>query len=112
MPANGDGSPTSDSGPVDAEQLSGHGRLRFQSHMDLLSLALEICVERADNDACVLRLFVVQTNEMLAIQGQNCPLVTAGLHQNLCIGNRPFPSACILNRQHVMSQPPECLDYG
>ncbi len=77
-----------------------------------LRLALEICVERAGDDARVLRPFVMQADKVLAVQDQDRPLIAAGFRQNLRIWNCFFGSARISNRQHLMSQPPKRFDYG
>jgi len=44
--------------------------LRFQSPVNPSRLALEIHVQRAGDDACVLRLFAAQKDKVLAVQGQ------------------------------------------
>ncbi len=80
--------------------------MSFQCLMYPLRLALEICVERAGDDARVLRPFVMQADKVLAVQDQDRPLIAAGFRQNLRIWNCFFGSARISNRQHLMSQPP------
>jgi hypothetical protein len=80
--------------------------------MNLLRLAFEIRIECTDNDALVLLLLTVQADEVLTVQRQDGPPVAAGLRQNLRIRNCLFGSARLANRHHVVSQPPERLDYG
>ena len=80
--------------------------------MDLPRLPFEIRIERTGNDAFVVLPLMVQTDEVLAVERQDCPPIAAGLCQNLSIGYGLFGSARLSNRQHVVSQPSERLDHG
>ena len=72
--------------------------------MNAASLRFEVPIECANDNPRVPGAASVQLNEVLPIQGQNNPLLRGSKPQDLFVGYGLPASACILNRQDVVSK--------
>lgn len=97
---------------VDADQPARRLGLCLEGLVYPLGLPLEIDVKRAGDDARVPGPFLVQTDEVLAVQGKEEPVVGSGEGQHLFVGDGVPGFAGLPHGQHVVSQLPERLDEG
>ena len=78
--------------------------------VDVFGLPNEIRIKGANNDAFVIRVPVMQSDEVLAVQRNHSPVFLAGKSQYFFIGYRLFCFPGFLNRQHIMPKPAQFLD--
>ncbi len=80
--------------------------------MNPLCLAGEIWIHGANDDARVLRLVAMQSDEVTAIQGQQSAVFSGGKLQHFVIRQGLIGFAGFLNGQQVMTERAEFLDDG
>ncbi len=74
--------------------------------------ALEIGVEGAGGRTRMLGVFLMEPDEMLAVEGQNRPSVADGEREDLLVGDGPPGVARLLGGEYVVAKPTKLLYDG
>jgi hypothetical protein len=93
--------------PIDPHELPGKRLKLHHGAIDSIGKSRGIGVGRADHDAKMVGAIVVQSNKMPAVHGKNRALLPACKVKDRGIGCSLISQAAFLNRQDIVSQPPE-----
>lgn len=81
-----------------------------QDVVNALREGLVVPIERADNDPCMLRLFVMQPNEMPPIERDQNALLRRRQAQDLAIRHSAVGLPHVLHGQHIMTTTAQGVD--
>ena len=90
---------------IDTNEATGHLRLRTYRFVHPPRQRNKIGIESADDDASVIRMILVKTNEMLAVEREQDAVFSAGKGQYVGIRSRTVRSARVLDRHDIVAQP-------
>jgi len=89
--------------PIDANEVMRHSRLRGYHFVDPPGQADRIGIKRTQNDTSVIGLFMMQTNEMPAVEREEDTILDAQKGQYVDIRRCPVCSPRFLDRQNIVA---------
>lgn len=95
---------------VHAQQFAGEIARGFNACVDSLRLPREVRVKRARNDAAMAAVGIVQSDEVTAVQSEQCAGVCGSERQHVLVRHRLAGLSGFLNRHGVMLKFAEFLD--
>lgn len=96
---------------VHANELIPQIPLTLHSGMYPVCLTREIRVERAHDDAFMLRPLVMQADEMLSVQSKDRARLGARIGKNSLISLGHVSLACFEHSQYIVTQPAQPFHY-
>jgi hypothetical protein len=99
-------------GAVDTKQSAREGFGPPEYGVDSCRLADEVRIKRADNDAGMVGAFLVETNEVLAIEREERPCLSAGEREHLIGRHCLASSARFDDGQDIVAQLSQFQDNG
>ena len=99
-------------GPIDADQLASERGVARDFNSNALRLTRVIRVRRANDDPCVSGCFLVQANEVPAIQGEKGTILPGGVRENLVIRDSLIRSPRLPRGEDVVPRTAKLEDDG